>query len=253
MVKHFEVDMETDVGLCDDEYESDCYSESFKVGNSRGIMVTGLDSASAEEEEGDAVIEIINESCSLKPRPTKRQRAKARRKANWSEQITNDLVDIICSNEMFQRKLIFTNIKTAKNGGYYEKVIDELKQRCGSRKEDFPYDIAQTREKFKRCISECKKVALTVKTASGIKRFQDENGYGKWFNQLFPLIQTRASCQPEHAIEPSSVHSDESSIATRSNDSALHTSIDEDKREGVQPKKDVCPHKNEKKSQRKKK
>ena len=78
---------------------------------------------------------------------------------------------------------------------------------------------------------------MTVKTASGITRFQDEKGYGKWFNQLFPLIQTRASCQPEQAIEPSSVHSDESSIATTSNDSALHTSIDEDKHEGVQPQK----------------
>ena len=155
MVKYFEVDMETELSLCDGGYESDSYSESFKVCNSRGIMVKGLDSASAEEEE-DAATEIIIES--LKAKRIKRQRDKAGRKVNWSEQITNDPVHIIGSNEMFQRKLSFTNIKTAKNGGHYEKIIDELKQRCCSRKEYFPYDIAQTREKFTRCISECKKL-----------------------------------------------------------------------------------------------
>ncbi len=43
-----------------------------------------------------------------------------------------------------------------------------------------------------------------MKTASGIKRFQEDRGSEKWFNCLLPLIQTRASCQPELALEPSS-------------------------------------------------
>ena len=30
------------------------------------------------------------------------------------------------------------------------------------------------------------------------------HGYGSWFNQLFALVKTRDSCQPEQAIEPSS-------------------------------------------------
>ena len=125
------------------------------------------------------------------------------RKAIWSEDWTNDLVDIICSNDVHQKKLIFTNVKTVKNGEYYEKIIQELKWRCGERNEQFIYDVGHTREKFKRCIATCKEAMLTMKTASGIKRFQDEKSLGKWFNILLPLVQSRVSCQPEQGVEPS--------------------------------------------------
>ena len=50
MVKHFEVDMETDISMLDDEYESDSYSESFNACSSRGIMVKDLDNASADHK-----------------------------------------------------------------------------------------------------------------------------------------------------------------------------------------------------------
>ena len=52
-------------------------------------------------------------------------------------------------------------------------------------------------------VAECKKAALTIKSATGIKIFQDEKDYGPWFNQLFGLVKTRDSCQPELAVEPS--------------------------------------------------
>ena len=61
------------------------------------------------------------------------------------------------------------------------------------------------RTKFKKCVSECKQAALTLKTATGIKRFQEERGFGKWFNALFALVQSRDSCKPELALEPSSL------------------------------------------------
>eukprot|EP00795_Rhopilema_esculentum_P015956 gene15956-7286_t len=60
-------------------------------------------------------------------------------------------------------------------------------------------------DKEERLVAECKKAALVMKTSSEIKRFQDNKGYGKWFNCLLPLIQTRASCQPEQAMDPTSV------------------------------------------------
>ena len=59
------------------------------------------------------------------------------------------------------------------------------------------------RTKFKKCISECKNAAMTIKTGAGIKRFQDSQGYGKWFLTLFAVVKTRESCQPQQAIEPS--------------------------------------------------
>ena len=75
----------------------------------------------------------------------------------------------------------------------------------GQRYEDgsFPFGVDQLRNKFKKCISKCKKTALTVKTSTGVKRVQDEKQLGAWFNQLFPLVQTRDSCNPDMAVEPS--------------------------------------------------
>ena len=60
------------------------------------------------------------------------------------------------------------------------------------------------RNKLKKLISECKKVALTIKTAKGVDRFQENKNYGSWFPMLFSLVKTRDSCQPERAVEPSS-------------------------------------------------
>jgi len=54
--------------------------------------------------------------------------------------------------------------------------------------------------KFKKCISECKKAALTIKTATGVKRFQDDKDYRVWFNHLF---KTHDACRPDLATEPS--------------------------------------------------
>ena len=44
---------------------------------------------------------------------------------------------------------------------------------------------------------------MTVKTSTGVKRVQDEKQLGAWFNQLFPLVQTRDSCNPDMAVESS--------------------------------------------------
>ncbi len=78
-------------------------------------------------------------------------------------------------------------------------------------------------------VAECKKVAFVMKTASGIKRFQDDNGYLAWFNQFFALVKTRDSCQPEQAIEPSAetngVTSLESSSTSLGPSSPAHLAV----------------------------
>ena len=78
-----------------------------------------------------------------------------------------------------------------------------MKKRSAERGEEFEGTIQQLRHKFKKCVGECKKAALTITTGTGIKIFQDSKGYGKWFNQLFQLVKSRDSCQPEQAVEPS--------------------------------------------------
>ena len=49
----------------------------------------------------------------------------------------------------------------------------------------------------------CKQAALTQKSATGIKRFQEDQALGKWFTTLFEVVKTRESCQPNLALEPS--------------------------------------------------
>ena len=46
-------------------------------------------------------------------------------------------------------------------------------------------------------------VVMTTKTVTGIDDFIDKKGYGTWFNQLFSIVKTRDSCQPDRAVEPS--------------------------------------------------
>ena len=124
------------------------------------------------------------------------------RKCIWAESMVCDLVDIIIENDKYKEKLLLTNVKNVKNSCYYEKVIEEIKERCKEREEEFTFDITQTRAKFKRCVSSCREAALKIKTSSGIKRFQEEKEFGTWFQKLFPIVSSMDSCQPEQSIEP---------------------------------------------------
>ena len=69
-------------------------------------------------------------------------------------------------------------MKNVTNSRYYEPVIQELKKQCDARGEAYNSDASPTRENFKRCVGERKKAALTIKTASGIKRFLEKKQYG---------------------------------------------------------------------------
>ena len=125
------------------------------------------------------------------------------RRSKWSGEASDDLIDIIVNDDNFKTKLIFQNTKNQQNGKLYESTLKELKKRALERGEQITFSPSQLRTKFKKCVQECKKAALTIKTATGIKRFQDSKNYGLWFNQLFAVVKTRDSCQPEQALEPS--------------------------------------------------
>ena len=111
------------------------------------------------------------------------------------------VVNLLVSSVYYNKKLIFTYTKILKNAEIHADVLKELDQKYedGS----FPFSIDQLKNKFKICISECKKIALTVETSTGRKRVQDEKQLEDWFNQLFPLVQTRYSCNPHMAAKSS--------------------------------------------------
>ena len=43
---------------------------------------------------------------------------------------------------------------------------------------------------------------MTIKTSSGIKKFQEEKEFGPWFEKLYEVVCTMTHCQPEESIEP---------------------------------------------------
>ena len=166
----------------------------------------------SSEQDNDALLKMIRPKVKLNGK-----RKRSGRKSAWHEEITNDLVDIVFEDEYFRKKIIFTNNKNTKNAEVYNKVVRHLSARCKERGESCDFTVAQTRTKFKALVAICKKASLTRKTASGIEDFIQKQGYGKWFGQLFPYIQSRESAQPEQASEPSS--SSSTATSTASNDS----------------------------------
>ena len=107
------------------------------------------------------------------------------------------------SNSSYKKKLIFTNTKNQRNGELYGEILKEGKARASAKGEHFNFSVNQLRSKFKKCVSLCKQAALTQKSATGIKRFQEDQGLGKCFTTLFQVVKTRESCQPNLALEPS--------------------------------------------------
>lgn len=89
--------------------------------------------------------------------------------------------------------------------------MSELEKRATARGKELKFSVKQLRTKFKKCVSDCKQAALTIRTATGIKRFQENRGLGNCFKSLFAVVQTRDSCQPDQAIEPSSLEQSTSS------------------------------------------
>ena len=80
---------------------------------------------------------------------------------------------LVDSSNEFKTKLIFNNTKKQRNGPSYAKIMDELKKRASARGDKFTMTVNQMRTKFKKCVSQCKQAALTQKTATGIKRYQE--------------------------------------------------------------------------------
>lgn len=159
----------------------------------------GYEREQGEEEASDAESEISKSSNSESNRAKKK---KVGRKSSWKEADITDMVDIVCNSDYYKKRIIFTNSKNSRNNEVYSKLLKDMQERFQLRGHEVRFTVEQVRNKLKKLISECKKVALTVKTATGVNRFQEEKNYGPWFPMLFALVKTRDSCQPERAVEP---------------------------------------------------
>ena len=184
------------------------------------------DTVSSDEESESSDSQVHQRQKT--PNNSKKKRAKGKskkvagRKAIWKEANIDDMIDIIVNDESYSKNLIFTNVKKQKNTEVYNRILKNLQERYlqYSPPSSFPFTVPQMRTKFKWCVATCRKISLTISSKSGIKRIQDDKGYGQWFNLLYPLINSRESCQPEQAIEPDSLNdsisgSEESSSVSR--------------------------------------
>ena len=126
-----------------------------------------------EQEEGDEEEEHGEERENVDdeeepPQQAKKKGAKRGPRGLWKQDLVDDLVDIVITNDYYKKNLIFVNTKTQQNGKVYEKVLKELKSRSEGKGKSVPFTVGQVRTRFKKCISECKKAALTIKTATGV-------------------------------------------------------------------------------------
>ena len=173
-------------------------------------------SAEVNEQDSDSENEDP-EDTSLPFTKKSKSKRKSGRRPKWNNDDVDDMVDIIVNSDYYKRKLIFTNTKNQRNGEIYGQITT-IRNTRKSNKEEFKIYVQYKPDenKIQKCISECKNVPMTIKTATGTKRFQDSQGYGKWFPTLFAVVKTRESCQPEQAIEPSPSPSPCSSLGTLS-------------------------------------
>ena len=67
----------------------------------------------------------------------------------WSNEMLEDLVDIICSDEETKKMLICCNQKFAANNALYHKVLMELNQRIKGYEKSFPFEVTITKARNK--------------------------------------------------------------------------------------------------------
>ena len=92
-------------------------------------------------------------------------------KLAWSNVMLDDMVDTICSNEQFNKFLIFRNQNCAANTNIFEKVAEEMNERTAADGRKNTITHSQIRNKFKKLVCECKSISSSQRTASGISRY----------------------------------------------------------------------------------
>ena len=190
----------------DESNEKDwCYTQTVDEDDQESSFDRTSIVSEAEEETDEEYSEadpISDQDLRTQRSVTLKEKRKAGRKSCWPDEVVNEVVNVICENELYRRRLIFTNNKASKNLELYSKVVNEVKDCLNERgKESFAFTPVQTRTKFKSCVALCKKASMTIKCGSGIENFMDQKP--AWLKKFFPFVASRDSCNPSLASEPS--------------------------------------------------
>ena len=96
-----------------------------------------------------------------------RRKVNSQEKLNWSCEMLDDMVDIICSNEKFKIFLIFRNQKCATSTNIFEKFAEETNERPAADGRKNTITHPQIRNKFTKSVCERKLIRLSQRTVSG--------------------------------------------------------------------------------------
>lgn len=107
----------------------------------RSNVVDSDDESEVSEEE------VGKTSYSNQSKDNKKAK-KAGRKQRWSQDLLNNVIDIIVNNDVYKTKLIFVNVKTQKNGEIYKRILEDLTKRAAAKGEEVTFNIIQLRSKF---------------------------------------------------------------------------------------------------------
>ena len=172
------------------------------------------DESVEDEEEAEILGQELEAQGSVK-------RKKAGRKSCWPEEFVEEVVNVVCESEYYRKKLLFTNCKATKNLEIYCRIVKEAKNRLSESNKIFDFTAVQTRTKFRSCIAICKKASMKRKCGSGITNYMDNSP--AWLKKLFSFVESRDSCDPTLASEPSFAVLPESS-PDEGNDSRVFSS-----------------------------
>eukprot|EP00794_Sanderia_malayensis_P006473 gene6473-7210_t len=130
-----------------------------------------------------------------------KKKGKKGRKASWPDEFVNEMVEEICENEHFCRRLIFTNNKAYKNLEIYQKVVAKVaKKLMEERQQEFTFTAQQARTKFKACVAACKKASMTRRTKLELPTSWkiNQNGFTNCFRTLSPETRVTQRWQRNH-------------------------------------------------------
>ena len=194
------------IGKGDESNEKDwCYTQTVDKDDQESSFDRTSVVSEAEEETDEEYSEadpLSDQDLHTQGSVTLKKKRKAGRKSCWPDEVVNEVVNVMCENELYKRRLIFTNNKASKNLELYSKVVNDVTDCLNKRgKESFAFTPVQTMTKFKSCVAICKKASMTIKCGSGLENCMDQKP--PWFKQVVPFVASRDSCNPNLASEPS--------------------------------------------------
>ena len=125
-------------------YQSSSVDEALQEEFDEQRSLGGISDAGEGEENSDEETDLaVDNDELLKTFRPKKTFNKKGRKSSWPQEIVDDMVKIICSDDHMVKRLIFENTKNSRNAMLYAKIIKEVKKVCADRDQEYQYSLRE--------------------------------------------------------------------------------------------------------------